>query len=131
MSFTGLRSMVDRFLTDTCVISTPVEPVYDPDTGDYPDVTGTIVYDGKCRVRPSAGPRVVNAGEDTVSLHTYDVWLPWDTTGVEIDQLVTVTSDDPHLTTRVLRVIDVQGGSETPHRKLVCEDTLTVSEEGS
>jgi len=34
---------------------------------------------------------------------------------------------DPMMVNRALRVVDVQGGSAGPYRKLVAEDTLTVT----
>lgn len=134
-AFTQLRTTVERFFVDTCTIRTSVAPAFDPDAG-YSDDTGDTVYSGRCWVRPYRDRRVVEVGEDVTTLHLYTVRLPWDTTGVEVDQLVTVdTSDDPHMIGRVLRVVDVQGGSATPDRRLVCEDTLTqtvdVEEGGS
>jgi hypothetical protein len=127
--FAALRTVANSFMVDTCRITDDVAPVFDPDEG-YTDETGATFYTGPCRVRPAGGPRVVNVGEDVFSLRMFDVWLPWDTTGVELDHLLTVTtSDDPYLVGRVLRVVDVQGGSDSAHRKLLCEDTLTVTGE--
>lgn len=131
--FTELRTSVDRFFVDTCTIRKPVASVFDPDAG-YTDATGDTVYTGRCWVRPFASEQVVQAGEDVEALHRYTVRLPWKTTGIEKDQLVTITnSEDPHMVGRVLRVRDVQGGSQNTSRRLVCEDTLsqTVVEEGS
>lgn len=134
MNFSALRSMVGRFLTDSCTITTATTVEFDPDLGYDVDTPGDTVYSGVCWVRPTGGERVVEAGEGPVALRLFDVTLPWSTTGIEVDQLVTVTACvDPHLIGRVLRVVDVQGGSQTPHRRLVCEDTLnrsSVEEEG-
>jgi hypothetical protein len=130
--FAGLRTMVDRFLVDTCTITDDVAEEFDPDSGTYPDPgDGAEVYSGRCRVAPAGGDRVVDAGDGPRSLRTFNVTIPWDATGVEINHLVTIgTSADPHLEGRIMRVVDVQGGSDNPHRRLVCEDTLTVTSEG-
>lgn len=126
--FAPLRSMVLLFLTDTCTIGIPAAAEFDKDTGTYPDDPPTEVYAGACRVRPSGGERVVQAGEGPTSLRTFDVTVPWDTVGVKLDHLVTITgSDDPHLIGRIFRVIDVQGMSDAAYRRLVCEDTLSVT----
>lgn len=125
--FSALRTMVGSFLVDTCTINEPPDTEFDPDEGTYADTIGDEVYFGRCWVRPTGGQRVVDVGEGAQSLRTFDVTLPWDTTGITINQLVTVnSSDDPHMIGRVLRVVDVQGGSDTAYRRLVCEDTLTV-----
>lgn len=129
--FAALRSTVDRFLVDSCVIRENVPaPVFDDDSGTYSDTTGDVVYSGRCWIRASMFQRDAEAGESLVSTRMYDVTLPWDTVGVNRDHLLTVTeSDDPHLVGRVLRVSDLKGGSNNPHRRLVCEDTLTVTVE--
>lgn len=125
--FAALRTMVDGFLVDTCTINEPSDVAFDPEEGTYTDMIGDEVYSGSCWVRPTGGDRVVDVGEGVQSLRLFNVTLPWDTTGVTLNHLVTVnTSDDPHLIGRVLRVVDVQGGSDTAYRRLVCEDTLTV-----
>jgi hypothetical protein len=122
--FAALRSTVSMFLVDRCMITADAPPVFDPGTGEYTHPTGATVYTGPCRVTPTRGERVVVAGETTVTLRLFDVTLPWDTTGVEVHHLVTVTqSGDPHLTNRQLRVVDVQGMSEAAYRRLVCEET--------
>lgn len=127
-NFDALRSMVSRFLVDTCTVTSPAATAFDPDDG-YSDATGATVYTGPCRVARPSGPQQVEAGEDTVTLGRFDVTLPWDTVALEVNQLVTVTaSGDPFLIGRVLRVIDVQGMSDAPYRRLVCEDTRTQSE---
>lgn len=126
--FTALRTVAQSFMTDDCVISTASTITFDSDAGVESETDGTVVYAGVCRVRPSSGPQVVEAGEAPRSLRLYDVWLPYDTTGVELDHVLTVTdSDDPYMIGREFRITDVQGGSDGAYRKLLVEDTLTVT----
>lgn len=123
---TALRNMVAGWLTDTCTIREPGPlPEFDPATG-YPEPElGDEVYDGECRLRPAGGDRVVFVGDGQVTLRLFDLTIPWDATGLEVNHLVTMnTSDDPMLEGRVYRVVDVQGGTNTAYRRLVVEDTL-------
>jgi hypothetical protein len=131
MNPAALRSVVARFLTDSCTIATPgADPVFNPSTG-YSDADGDEVYDGPCRLRPSSGS-TVDAGGAVLTLHRYDLTVPWDTTGLTVGQVVTITdSNDPSLVGRTYRIVDVQGGTDTPHRRAVVEDTLEVGEMGS
>jgi hypothetical protein len=126
--FAALRTVASSFMVDTCTIATPSTTEFDD--GSYTDTPGEAVYSGRCRIRPIGSDQVVQAGEAPVSLRLFDVWLPYDTVGVEKDHLLTVTvSDDPYMVGRVFRVTDVQGGSDGAHRKLQVEDTLTVTAE--
>lgn len=131
---TRLRTVVERWLTDTCVIRSPGLPVYDPDEGVDTITAGDIVYEGACRLRPTGGDRIVMAGDAPISLRLFDLTLPWDTTGIMVNQQVTVTvSNDPHIVDRAYRVTDVVSGTDSAYRRVIVEDTLTVDEgeEGS
>lgn len=121
------RRRLERWLTDTCTITGPDERDYDPATHRYTTTAGDPVYTGACRLtRSGTSDRVVLAGEGPVSLRLFDLTLPWDTTGLAVNQIVTITSsDDPQLDGRTYRVVDIQGNSETAYRRVVVEDTLT------
>jgi hypothetical protein len=133
VDFTALRSTVSRFLVDTGTIRAASDLAYDPELGHDVDTPGDQVWSGVCWVRPATDDEV-RAGESVVGLHLYTVWLPWDTEGIALDQIFTATSSaDPYLVGREFRVVRVAGGSQTPHRRLLCEDTLArsyVEEEG-
>lgn len=127
--FAALRTMVEGFLVDECIVREPGIPVFDPDDGYDSVASGATVYEGRCRLRPTGGERIVMAGEAQVTLRMFDLTVPWDATGFKVNQLVTITSsNDPHLLDRVYNVRDVQGGSDTAYRRLVVEDTLSVDE---
>lgn len=134
LAATRLRTMVNRWLNDTCTIRSPGIPTYDPDEGVDTVAAGATVYSGRCRLRPTGGERIVMAGETPITLRMFDLTLPWDTTGVKVNQQVTIdSSEDTHVVDRVYTVIDVQGGTDSAYRRLVVEDTLTIDEgeEGS
>lgn len=130
--FAALRTTVARFLVDSCTIASPADPEFDDDLGYETVGVGAAVYSGVCRIRPTGGQeRVHLAGEALVTLRTFDLTLPWDTTGVKVGQRATITSsEDPHMIDRVFRVVDVQGGSDGAYRRLIVEDTLDVDEGG-
>lgn len=125
----SLRTLVARFLVDTCTITTRGGVAFDADEGIDVETAGTTVYAGVCRIRPAGGDQTVIVGESPVPYRTHDVWLPWDTTGVEVNHLLTLdTCDDPHMVDRTFTVTDVQGGSSGPHRKLGVVERLTADE---
>lgn len=120
-----LRSAAESMMTDTCTIRRPGAPVFDAATGAYttPDTT---VYTGKCRVRTrSVGflrDRLVEAGEEQVSLWPYIVAVPMSVTGVQVSDVVTVdTSGDPALVGVAMRVRVATLGTNANARKLDCE----------
>jgi hypothetical protein len=122
-----LRHHAESLMGDTCGIRGPgTEPVFDPATGTYTSTDGDVVYEGKCRLRPpSTVATVVVVGEQPVSLRSFDLTLPWETTGVAVGQQVTMlASGDPHLVGRIFRVVDVLGGTQTVQRRCRVEDTL-------
>lgn len=128
--FAALRTVAGSFMVDTCTIADASSIVFDPELGYETDTAGAAIYSGKCRIRPASGPAVVMAGEATRSFGYFDVWVPYDTTGVERDHLLTITaSEDPHLLDRQFVVTNVEGGSDGAHRKLQVQDTLTVTPE--
>lgn len=130
--FSALRPMAEQFMVDRCTINEASDITFDPDEGVESDTAGDEVYAGKCRIRPASGPSTVEAGEGTRSFGYFDVWLPWDTTGVELDHVLTITtSDDPYLVDRTFTVVNVEGGSDGAHRKLQVQDTLTITPPGS
>lgn len=135
MNPTALRTMVAGFLTDTCTITTPGPgPVFDPDAGTYTDAAGDTVYTGACRLI-AGGSRTSDVGDAQVPFGSYDVRLPWETTGVEVDQILTVTaSTDPMLVGQALRVTSVHAGTDNAYRRVICEQAgavATFDEEGS
>lgn len=123
------QHVIKRWLVDRCEIRSPADPVYDDEQGvDVPGV-GDLVYSGPCRHRPAGGDRVVEAGDAPVSLGRFDHWLPWDTTGIKVNQIVTMTkSRSPHIVGRSYRVADVLGGSDAEALKLSVEDVLSIDE---
>lgn len=122
-----MRATTETTFTDSCVINQPAaDPTFDADTGGYStDAAGAQVYSGPCAIAPTQGSdRVVLVADEPVTLRTFVLRLPWDATGLAVDQIATLTTDDPHMTGRTVRVIDVQGRTTDLERILITEDHL-------
>lgn len=90
--------------------------------GTMNSTTGVVTYPADTVIavlvpaRIQAAPGVLRpgvSGAQVVTQHAYLVQVPSATTGVKVDDVFTVlTSNDPNLTGRVLRITDVSFGSE-------------------
>lgn len=116
-------------MQDSCTITAgAAEQVYDdnpasPTYDTYVTPAGSSRYSGACRVKPQETDREVEAGAETVSLWPFTVSIPMSVTGVELDDVVTITASplDPSLVGTVLRVRQVAQGSHLTARRLACE----------
>lgn len=118
------RLAAEAIMQDSCTITAgAAEQVYDPGTDAYVTPAGASRYSGACRVKPQDAGREVEAGAETVSLWPFLVSIPMSVTGVELDDLVTITASplDPSLVGLVLRVRQVAQGSHLTARRIACE----------
>lgn len=118
----AMRDTADDALPDTCTITRATgDPTFNPATGEVTPAPTTEVYTGACRVRPDRD-RVVQAGEEPVTLRTFTGTLPHSADEVENDDRLTVTaSTDEALVDRTFRVVDVRSGTWDIARRLVLE----------
>lgn len=108
----GMRATADLALPDTGTITRDGVSTFDPVTGLLTPGTPTTIYSGVMRVRPSTAETEALFGEEQVTRSRFVLTVPYDTVGVQIDDVVTVTvSDDTDLTSRTLRVVAVPLGS--------------------
>lgn len=128
--FSNLRTMVDRFLVDTCSIrDLGAEPTFDPDTFTETVEAGDVVYTGRCRLRPHRLAAVAEIGGVAVTQAGYELTLPYTTVGLKVNQTVTLdASDDPMLVGRTYRVVDVLAGSDGAYRRVIVEDIVDQAE---
>lgn len=121
----SMRATAEETFVDSCTINEPDgPPVFDPTTGEYTETTGAQAYSGPCAIAPTGGERVVEVGGEVVTLRTYTVRLPWDSTDIAVDHLVHWTAADPGMDGKSLRVMDVQGRTTPIERVLIAEDYL-------
>lgn len=87
------------------------------------------LWEGACRVQELKRTNTTVPGQQPTYTREYLVTLPISTpefrTGERGDVGTILTSNDPLFPGRVLRVIDVQHGSEMWERDLVCVDNMT------
>jgi hypothetical protein len=115
------RARAESLMTDACRIFAPGAKTTDPETGA---VTGgdTNLYVGKCQVRPNRAGRQVDTGQTDAAQFSTMVKVPTAVTGVEFGHLVAITaSTDPDLVGTVLRVRDIELGTNVTARRLGCE----------
>ena len=91
--------------------------------GDWPE-TVTVDTDVGCVVRPSQQARTeVSSGGEQVSLHVYDVRVPWGLDVERGDVLTVDSSRDPQMVGRSLTVIEVTADEWAATRMVVCQES--------
>lgn len=101
------RLAAEALMVDTCTIIRKGAPATDPDTGAVTYPSPTTIYTGKCRLKlPVAIARPDNVGEAQEFLQHPVLSLPAATTGVEVDDIVTITASllMPSLVNRTFHV---------------------------
>lgn len=131
---TGLRALADGMLTDAGQVLVQTGTTVDPNSGaEIPEFT--TFHDGPMLVTPTtAEARIVEAGQQAVSLRTFDVWLPADTqapreakvrlTSCHYDPGMVYDPDDPDTTE--LTVLDAPGDGLQVCRHVVAVDSSTT-----
>lgn len=86
------RGAAEKLMVDACTIKRRSGSTVDPETGIITPTYSTI-YTGKCRLKlPTATARPLVVGEAQEFTQHPTLSLPALTTGVEIDDLVTITA---------------------------------------
>lgn len=120
-----LRSEIEALMVDTCTIRRKNGPgVPDPVTLKITP-TYDVVYSGKCRVqlRDTVATRP-DAGERLATVVRTILQVPVSVTGVEVgDEVLMVTSADPDLVGRTLRVRSLFHKTHATSRRFECEET--------
>jgi hypothetical protein len=109
-------------MTDACTVRRVATSGTDPVTGET-SYTYSSIYTGKCRVQQhQAAADRQDVGEDSVLLLTVEVQLPVSVTGLEVGDLITITSaaHDADLVGRVFRIHDLAHKSEPTARRVQC-----------
>lgn len=121
-----VQAVAELAMTDACTISRGGTRTFNPATMTYSTGFGDPKYTGPCRIQPvAARDNIVDAGGDLVTLRRYSILLPITTTGIQVDDHLSITAcTDPQMVGRVLRVHDVTGGTFEGQRHLICLDDL-------
>lgn len=124
---TRIRTDYTATLGDTGkVVRLSGDPTFNPTTGAYTNPTETTIYTGPGRATPRpATETIVTVGEQPITLRLYDVSLPYDADGIQVDDYwIATVSVDAELVGRRLRVLEVGWSSLQAGRRLLCQDVL-------
>jgi hypothetical protein len=116
------RAAAERLMVDTCTVTRVTGGSGDPETGIYTPTRATV-YTGKCRVQQApiarAGSRS-EVGEASVVQVGYILQLPTSVTGVEVEDIATVTASalDSGLVGRSFRVAGQAAKTHATMRRL-------------
>lgn len=122
------RALAESLMTSTCTIrDRSGGSVMDPDTLEYTATPGAVVYSGKCRIRPAAGPAGDSSTREIggVEMYAFDylVSVPFVVADVREGQRVTIDSSaDPALVGVELEVSHVDRGEHITSRRLQCAE---------
>ncbi len=106
---------------------------FDPGSGTYPTTPHPAYYTGAARIQlPGDADRVRMAAEQEVSTQAYAVMLDHAVTGMQLDDVVTVTAVDDNgdqwLVGREMSIETIEAGSLHWERRLLCTDNLETQE---
>lgn len=109
-----LRRQALSLMVDSARFVRPGPAVFNPDTELLEPGADTLVHEGPCRLRaPSAVELRRLFGEEQVTTSRYIAALPHDVTGIEIGDVMTLTSSaDPLALARTYRVVIVPAGTD-------------------
>jgi hypothetical protein len=109
-------------MTDTATITRGAVPTFDPNTG-LETGSATTVHSGPCMVKMPTAVEVERLfGEEQVTATRFIAVFPHDVTGVQVDDVVTVTdSEDADLLAVQLKVVAVPRRSHTLYKGFGCE----------
>lgn len=113
----------DRF-TDSCVVKRETGTTFDGTTTGTYSIDYTNQFSGNCLVRPKRATDE-QAGEQQAEIRMYSVFIPYDETDPEPDDLVDITStNDSFLNGKQFVVRNVAGDTYMHRRELVCEEVV-------
>lgn len=123
-----LRDRANDLLTDTCRITRGTEHVLDPDTNEYSQPEGELVYEGPCRLWATQPGAAIQLGSENISVDVSMLSLPWNIDPIpEMEDLVEMlTSPDPDVVGRTLTL-----GSPARGGNLRATRRFTVKTESS
>lgn len=119
-----LRQEAVTLMPDYGVVTRPGGPAtFNPSTGLLTPSAGTVVHEGRCRVRqPTSAESEVIFGEEQVTLSRFMVIFPHDVTGVRQGDTIAVTvSDDADVLGREFRIVKVDAASYAIYKAFACE----------
>lgn len=121
------RTAAEARMVDACTITrSGGEETLNPTTGVYTTPAPTTIYSGACEVQVSDGlnAQETEAGGQVVTQRRVTVKVPMSVTGVQVDDVVTITASalDADLVDEVFRVVGEFAKSFATARRLQVEE---------
>jgi hypothetical protein len=121
------QAAAERLMVDACTITRPGTPSTN-DTTAVVTSTPSTIYAGKCRVQqqvPVAKPAEV--GQAAIWLQRLELQVPMSVTGVQSDDLVTITAAalDPDLVGRTFHIRELGHKTNMTARRLQIEEVTS------
>lgn len=125
-----MRDATETLMVDAVTFTAnDAEPTFDPNTGQYVEGTGTVLYAGACQVQAGGSPREAVVGEQEVVIDRITIKVPVDAADIPPDSVGEITAvgaiSDPSLVGNRYRVIGTHAESITTARHLPCELVTT------
>jgi len=111
-----------RFVDTVTVTRTTGRGVINETTGAYDNPTVTTLYTGSALIRPVSDEKTSDYGGEQVTTMLIDVFVPHDTDGLLVDDVVTVDASvyDDDLTGTVGRVVGVDRDTYHTRQRIRC-----------
>lgn len=104
-----VRRDMQKWMSDEIAIYRGSTSSSDESTLIESSVTGSLVWQGPCRISPSRGPREVSAGDDVIVMRDAEFLIPFDAPMPHRDDEVAVLSSYlPTLVGEWYRITDVR-----------------------
>lgn len=126
---------IEGFMLDICTVerddNSNLDSVLDPATGALVAPSPTIMYNGKCHIRPTSRSERLNEdlGEAALSIRTYRVLLPLTlpngspVVGIKVGDVLRITQTDHEqdILGNPLHVVDVGHRTLPTYRRLIVQ----------
>lgn len=121
-----LRQAAESLMVDTATITRPGADTFNSATGQIESGAGTVVYTGPCRMRQPTGiaEAEILFGEQQVTRQRFVACFEHTVTGVQIDDIITITESadaDTLAAGRQFRVTGVPMSTFTLYKGFPCE----------
>lgn len=123
------RTAAEALMVDACDIRGEATGATDPDTGEWSETPGALLYSGKCRVQvqDSLMPQTPDYGGGEVTLQRTVVSIPATSASIPVGAVVTMTAavHDPALVGVTYTVTAEHKKTHATARRLMCEEVTS------
>lgn len=124
------RAAAEQLMVDTIAFrANDGTTTYDPDTNEYVETEGTLLYSGPCQVQVSDTiPRDATVGEQQVVVERTIIKIPWDSVAIPVNavgEITAVGDGSGSVVGNRYRVTGAHAKTYNTARRLPCELVTT------